>query len=182
MSLEVGSASMKAKRLPGRRSTGTAAVRREVAEGSPRPGRRPQAAAPSRKTCLLIISDAGLEIALRSAVELLADVTCETLSLNRLASLTRAEGRELDQLVLSPESFLIVDSRTEGLPSLQPLIRRLKGRDVSRAGWPACPPRETNDEIQGLVPSGSIPKPRCSRSWTRSARGWIPREPGSPPV
>ncbi|MFM7818686.1 MAG: response regulator transcription factor [Verrucomicrobiota bacterium] len=121
---------MKANGLPGHRSTGAAATGREVAGGLPRPGRRPQAAAPSRKTCLLIISDAGLEIALRSAVELLADVTCETLSLNRLASLTRAEGQELDQLVLSPESFLIVDSRTEGLPSLQPLIRRLKGRVV----------------------------------------------------
>ncbi len=121
---------MKSKGHLGRRSTGTVAVRREVAEGSPRPGTRPRSAASSGKTCLLIISDAGLEIALRSAVELLSDVTCETLSLNRLALLTRAEDQELDQRVLSPDLFLIVDSRTEELPSLQPLIRRLKGRVV----------------------------------------------------
>jgi DNA-binding CsgD family transcriptional regulator len=82
------------------------------------------------RTCLLLISDTGLEIAIRSVVEMLSGVVCETLSLNRLASLTGASDRGLSALFLDPGSFLIVDARTEKLAAIQPLMRRLRDRVV----------------------------------------------------
>lgn len=122
--------SMKVKAPPGRRAARSASFRMESVQGTFPDDRHTESATRPRRTCLLIVSDAGLEIALRSAVELLSNVACETLSLNRLASLTRAEDPGLGDLVPGPDSFLIVDSRTEGLPSLQPLILRLEGRVV----------------------------------------------------
>lgn len=86
-------------------------------------------------TCFLVVSDAGLELALRSAVELIG-VRSETLSLSRLAKLMRS--RDVDLARLASTSFLIVDERTEALPPIQALMRRLEGRlvRVAPAGTP----------------------------------------------
>jgi DNA-binding CsgD family transcriptional regulator len=98
-----------------------------------------------------VVSDVGLELALRSAVELLG-VTCETLSLSRLAKLMRSREPELARLAAT--SFLIVDPRTELLPPLQGLMRRLEGRLVRVA--PAALPA------------------------SRRCRGWLRLDPEAP--
>jgi DNA-binding CsgD family transcriptional regulator len=123
-----------------RRSPRSARV--TASEGSSGSARR---LIPRVLTCLLVVSDVGLELALRSAVELLG-VTCETLSLGRLAELMRS--REVDLARLAATSFLIVDPRTESLPPLQGLMRRLEGRLVR-------------------VASAAGPSSRRSRGWLR---------------
>jgi len=75
-----------------------------------------------------LISDRVLEIALKSAVQLLAGVVCQHLSLSRLALLSHPKSGEDENVVLNSRSFLIVDARTEQLPLIQPLLRRLKGQ------------------------------------------------------
>lgn len=176
---------MKAKGLPGRRSPGVVPRGMDIAKGLARSGSGSKALASPRKNCLLIISDAGLEIALRSAVELLSNVACESLSLNRLASLTRVGGKGLDGLVPGPDAFLIVDSRTEALPSLQPLIRRLEGRVIcvsslrnkrERSGGgsfrldPDAPLLEVVESLRSWMdPSGTrIPVGKTGGRWVRN--------------
>lgn len=123
--------------------------------------RRPD---PSALTCLLMVSDVGLELALRSAVELIG-IGCETLSLSRLAKLMRS--RDVDLARLASTSFLIVDERTEALPPIQALTRRLEGRLVRVASTGAPPSRRCRAHC------GWIRRCRCWRSWKRSGSGCI---------
>lgn len=141
---------MKLRKPPGQARSRTDSLARPGPRRSPRSAQGTASGAARRLvprvlTCLLVVSDVGLELALRSAVELLG-VTCETLSLGRLAELMRS--REVDLARLAATSFLIVDPRTESLPPLQGLMRRLEGRLVR-------------------VASAAGPSSRRSRGWLR---------------